>query len=105
MRYKKGYKMTITKITSGEYKVHKTTLSWNEYSTYTGEIRIYKYPACYAWGTWGVVFENQDEYGNDCIATTEINEYFYTLKEAKEHFKNGGKIIEGSHKYRITTSY
>lgn len=97
--------MTITKITAGEYKVCETTLSWNEWETYTGEIRIYKYPSHSCFGNWGIVFEYEDENGIKGIINTERYEFFYTLKAAKDYFNNGGKVVVGCYKNRITTSY
>jgi len=88
----KEQNMNITKIEAGEYKVCEATLSWNEYSTYTGEIRIYKYPADGEFGNWGVVFEWEDENGIKGIANTERDEFFFTLRGAKEFFANGGEV-------------
>ena len=101
----KGYTMTITKIEAGEYKVCETTLSWSKWETYTGEIRIYKYPSHSCFGNWGIVFEFEDENGIKGICNTERDEFFYTLKAAKDYFNNGGKVVVGWHKNRITTSY
>ena len=84
--------MKITKIKAGEYKVCETTLSWNEWETYTGEIRIYNYPADGCFGNWGVVFEYTDKFGNECISNTERGEFFFTLAEAKDYFHNGGAV-------------
>ncbi len=97
--------MTITKITAGEYKVCETTLSWSKWETYTGEIRIYKYPADRDFGNWGIVFEFEDENGIKGICNTERDEFFHTLKAAKDYFSNGGKVVVGCYKNRITTSY
>lgn len=81
----------LVKVEAGDYSFGEVSFTTEIEGTITGELRVQKYPQYDVdLPTWFVCFYYDDE----TLGLSKIQECeaFWTLREAKEYFANGGVI-------------
>ena len=82
----------LVKVEAGDYSFGEVSFTTELDGTITGELRVQKYPQYDVdLPTWFVCFYYEDKLS---LAHTKIHECeaFWTLREAKEYFANGGTV-------------
>ena len=80
----------LVKVEAGDYSFGEVSFTTEIEGTVTGELRVQKYPQYDAdLPTWFVCFYYDGSLGLSKIAECEA---FWTLRDAKKYFANGGVI-------------
>ena len=83
----------LVKIEAGDYSFGEVSFTTELDGTVTGELRVQKYTQYDAdLPTWFVCFYYEHPEGYGVLVKTEEYEAFWTLRDAKEYFANGGVI-------------